>query len=534
MQGIFSDPDATSNDFNPILGQDIIVLPYDDPDMKRAIERVSTDIATLVADGPRPDVILFDAPSEGLLPHVGRGERVVELRRLAGETGAVVVLHLKANVSGDDVDVAVLKNADAAWLLHSGGTAACLKAREPKPTVAPPSERIGTGRADVDRDIDGGVERGQTILVAGMPDSGKTEFLLEVAAKNLAAARRVLFVTKNGVADTHARLEAAMFKAVAVPREYQDEARALLLKGWSALFSSDETDFFEVKMALSEKRVDVVIVDDLDVIFDHADGFNGARRGIARVSGLFVEACREHGVVGVASTSIMGSFNGTPSADQDDGKAGPVSTFDVDLMVFKEGPDVCVRALADRRRRVEETPVRDELPQPSSRASAVDEVEPGEIAIAVGLSGFGKTEWLVEVATRFMEKKRFVLFVSMFDKPKAIMKRLDEVSEERGLDEEARAHCLVLSHISFEEMRFEVSTMNSPPDVIIVDGVDVMSRSDYDAGFVAGWCRDLRTTFIASTSDALRQGPWESNATFVVDISDQGFGKVVKSKTGKP
>ncbi|MEO9324338.1 DNA repair protein RadA [Nocardioides sp. C4-1] len=121
----------------------------------------------------------------------------------------------------------------------------------------------GTGVAELDRVLGGGLVPGAAILLAGEPGVGKSTLLLEVAAQTARTGRRVLYVTGEESA-SQVRLRADRTGGV------HDE-----------LYLAAETDLGAVLTHIEQVRPDLLVVDSVQTI--GATGVEGVPGGVTQV-----------------------------------------------------------------------------------------------------------------------------------------------------------------------------------------------------------------------------------------------------------
>ena len=141
--------------------------------------------------------------------------------------------------------------------------------------------RWGTGIAELDRVLGGGIVPGAALLLAGEPGVGKSTLLLEVAAQT-ARTRRVLYVTGEESA-SQVRLRADRTGGV------HDE-----------LYLAAETDLGAVLTHVEQVRPDLLVVDSVQTIgASGVDGVPGGVTQVKEVSAALVRVAKTRGIATV-------------------------------------------------------------------------------------------------------------------------------------------------------------------------------------------------------------------------------------------
>jgi DNA repair protein RadA/Sms len=169
----------------------------------------------------------------------------------------------------------------------------------------------GSGVAELDRVLGGGLVPGAAILLAGEPGVGKSTLLLEVAAQTARSGRRVLYVTGEESA-SQVRLRADRTGGV------HDQ-----------LYLAAETDLGAVLTHIEQVRPDLIVVDSVQTI--GAAGIDGVPGGVTQVKEVSAALVRVAKTREIA-TVLVGHVT------KDGGIAGPrVLEHLVDVVLHFEG-----------------------------------------------------------------------------------------------------------------------------------------------------------------------------------------------------
>src|ERR1700736_5925676 len=113
--------------------------------------------------------------------------------------------------------------------------------------AAGPTERIGSGAAELDRVLGGGIVPGSVILLGGDPGIGKSTLLLQVAA-HVAASRPVLYASgEESVAQVSLRAQRLGLAA-------------------EALGVAAETDLASILALAAQVRAAVLVIDSIQTV----------------------------------------------------------------------------------------------------------------------------------------------------------------------------------------------------------------------------------------------------------------------------
>lgn len=141
------------------------------------------------------------------------------------------------------------------------------------------AQAIGSGIAELDRVLGGGVVPGAVLLMAGEPGVGKSTLLLEVAARWARAGRRTLYVTGEESA-AQVRLRAERTDAVS------DE-----------LFLAAETDLGALLSHIDQVAPSLLIVDSVQTIGSSAvDGVPGGVTQVREVAAAVIARAKAAGM----------------------------------------------------------------------------------------------------------------------------------------------------------------------------------------------------------------------------------------------
>jgi DNA repair protein RadA/Sms len=169
----------------------------------------------------------------------------------------------------------------------------------------------GSGVAELDRVLGGGLVPGAAILLAGEPGVGKSTLLLEVAAQTARTRRRVLYVTGEESA-SQVRLRADRTGGV------HDE-----------LYLAAETDLGAVLSHIEQVRPELIVVDSVQTIgASEVDGVPGGVTQVKEVAAALVRVAKTRNI----TTVLVGHVT------KDGSIAGPrVLEHVVDVVLHFEG-----------------------------------------------------------------------------------------------------------------------------------------------------------------------------------------------------
>ncbi|MFT4187537.1 MAG: DNA repair protein RadA, partial [Aeromicrobium sp.] len=196
----------------------------------------------------------------------------------------------------------------------AGRTAPAEAARPAVPIAevgADQAQAVGSGIAELDRVLGGGVVPGAVLLLAGEPGVGKSTLLLEMAARWARAGRRTLYVSGEESA-AQVRLRAERTGALA------DE-----------LFLAAETDLGAVLSQISQVKPSLLIVDSVQTVASaEVDGLPGGLAQVREVAASLIGVAKSNDI----ATLLVGHVT------KDGTVAGPrVLEHLVDVVVQFEG-----------------------------------------------------------------------------------------------------------------------------------------------------------------------------------------------------
>src|SRR5438034_1150821 len=129
--------------------------------------------------------------------------------------------------------------------------------------AAPAIPRLGTGIAELDRVLGGGLVPGSLVLLGGAPGIGKSTLTGMALGNLVASGQRVLYVSgEESTAQVRLRAERLGESALAVP-------------------ALAETSLEAVVAALEEARPEVCVIDSIQTL--HAEGMSGAPGSVGQV-----------------------------------------------------------------------------------------------------------------------------------------------------------------------------------------------------------------------------------------------------------
>jgi DNA repair protein RadA/Sms len=129
--------------------------------------------------------------------------------------------------------------------------------------AAPAIPRLGTGIAELDRVLGGGLVPGSLVLLGGAPGIGKSTLTGMALGNLVASGQRVLYVSgEESTAQVRLRAERLGESALAVP-------------------ALAETSLEAVVAALEETRPEVCVIDSIQTL--HAEGMSGAPGSVGQV-----------------------------------------------------------------------------------------------------------------------------------------------------------------------------------------------------------------------------------------------------------
>ncbi|MAT18690.1 MAG: DNA repair protein RadA [Leifsonia sp.] len=139
--------------------------------------------------------------------------------------------------------------------------------------------RWGTGIAELDRVLGGGIVPGAAILLSGEPGVGKSTLLLEAAARAAASGRRVLYASAEE-STAQVRLRAERTGAL------HDE-----------LFLAAETDLATILGQVDAVKPELLIVDSVQTVSSAmSDGAPGQPAQVREVAGTLIRVAKERGL----------------------------------------------------------------------------------------------------------------------------------------------------------------------------------------------------------------------------------------------
>ncbi len=139
--------------------------------------------------------------------------------------------------------------------------------------------RWGTGIAELDRVLGGGIVPGAAILLSGEPGVGKSTLLLEAAARAAATGRRVLYASAEE-STAQVRLRAERTGAL------HDE-----------LFLAAETDLATILGQVDAVKPELLIVDSVQTVSSAmSDGAPGQPAQVREVAGTLIRVAKERGL----------------------------------------------------------------------------------------------------------------------------------------------------------------------------------------------------------------------------------------------
>jgi DNA repair protein RadA/Sms len=169
----------------------------------------------------------------------------------------------------------------------------------------------GTGVAELDRVLGGGLVPGAVVLLAGEPGVGKSTLLLDVAAKAANAQARTLYITGEESAG-QVRLRADRIGAIS-----------------EHLYLAAETDLAAVLGHLDDVKPGLLVLDSVQTVASpEIDGAPGGMAQVREVAGALIRASKERGM----STILVGHVT------KDGAIAGPrLLEHLVDVVLHFEG-----------------------------------------------------------------------------------------------------------------------------------------------------------------------------------------------------
>jgi len=170
--------------------------------------------------------------------------------------------------------------------------------------------RVGTGVAEFDRVLGGGLVRGSLVLLGGEPGIGKSTLLLQVADALATAGSRVLY-------------------ACGEESPAQVKMRAVRLGGTGDIGLLPVTDVAAVEAAALEDRADILVVDSIQTMVDpDTPGSPGSVGQVRAATARLMRLAKDHGI----TTLIVGHVT------KEGAIAGPrVLEHMVDTVLYFEG-----------------------------------------------------------------------------------------------------------------------------------------------------------------------------------------------------
>jgi len=139
--------------------------------------------------------------------------------------------------------------------------------------------RRGTGVAELDRVLGGGVVAGAVVLLAGEPGVGKSTLLMEMAAQEAMAGRKVLYVSGEE-SGGQIRMRAERMGALA-----------------PGLMLATETDLAAVLSHIEAQSPDLLVVDSVQTVSSTAvDGVAGGVAQVRSVAGALTAVAKQRGL----------------------------------------------------------------------------------------------------------------------------------------------------------------------------------------------------------------------------------------------
>lgn len=173
------------------------------------------------------------------------------------------------------------------------------------------TQRLATGIAELDRVLGGGIVQGAVLLLTGEPGVGKSTLLLELAAEQARAGRKVLYVSGEESAG-QVRMRAERMGAIA-----------------DKLFLAAETDLAAVLGQIEATEPELLVVDSVQTVAsDAVDGIAGGVAQVRTVAAVLTQVAKARNM----STVLVGHVT------KDGNVAGPrTMEHIVDVVLNFEG-----------------------------------------------------------------------------------------------------------------------------------------------------------------------------------------------------
>lgn len=175
---------------------------------------------------------------------------------------------------------------------------------EPASQAAPASdERLGTGIPRLDQVLGGGVYRGSTTLVSGLPGTSKTTLAASMAVAAAARGETVLYISFDELADRIVRNAASVGIDLATPLA-SGRLHMRTREAWGALV---EEHYIAIAHMLAELAPDCLVIDPVSALLK-ATRAESALETVERL----LSSARAKGI-----TTVLTSLNETDDADSE-------------------------------------------------------------------------------------------------------------------------------------------------------------------------------------------------------------------------
>ena len=173
----------------------------------------------------------------------------------------------------------------------------------PAEAVTASNERVGTGIPRLDDVLGGGVYRGSTTLISGLPGTSKTTLAASVAATAAARGDTVLYVSFDELADRIVRNAASVGIDLATPMD-SGHLHMRTREAWRALV---EEHYVAITHMLAELAPDCLVIDPVSALLK-ATRAESALETVERL----LSSARAQGI-----TTVLTSLNESDTADSE-------------------------------------------------------------------------------------------------------------------------------------------------------------------------------------------------------------------------